>query len=267
MNKLNSLLPLLTLASTTFVFGCDSDEGTPPGAPASTNGAMTPADEGVSTDTPGGPAAGEEGSGDGAAGSEVAPGEEAVEEAVASPSLFATGGLGEDVDAGWEGYLFTTTDATDIGTEISPAEGEAFVGADLCVSGTVAADVDYGGFAMLGWNISQTINEETFEGEEANEIATSGTGITYNIVNNNPSTSLRIQLQDNSDTDAGRWCADVTGTTGTIEWSDFNTTCWNGLGDDFSVGTQISSIAVQVAGTAADDVPFDFCLVDLKQAP
>ena len=263
MNATTTLLSLFALVSASATFGCDGEDGTAPGAPNTTSGSA--AEPGAMTDVTENDAPGAMVDPD-ATPTGTEPTTDVPSEA-ATPSLFATGGLGEDSVAGWEGYLFTTTEEPNLGTTIVPEEGEAFVGSDLCVSGSVAADEDYGGFAMLGWNISQTINEETFEGEEANEIEVTGTGITYNIVNNNPSTSLRIQLQDNSESDEGRWCADVTSTSGTILWKDFNTTCWNGLGDDFSAGTSISSIAIQVAGAAADDVIFDFCLVDLKQAP
>ena len=142
-------------------------------------------------------------------------------------SNFVVGGLGTAGD--WSGYLFTVANEAGTGEDgaydastIMPAE---FTGAQICASGTLVASWE--AFGLVGWNIAQEIDPETMMGGAEMEILPGGTGIKYNIVNNEGG-DLRIQIQDNSDTSAGRWCAAVPGGTGsgTIAWGDFATECW-----------------------------------------
>lgn len=173
-------------------------------------------------------------------------------------SDFVTGGLGES--GTWKGYLFT---AVADNSTITP---EAFDGSEICVSGSLEAN--YEAWAMVGWNIAQTIDETTFEGGAVNAVAPGGTGVSYNIVNND-GTSLRIQIQDSDMPGAQAWCADVPsgGGTGVIPWGDFTKECWMAGGEAYSPTTPIAQVAVQQpAASETSTTAFSYCVVHLGPA-
>jgi hypothetical protein len=131
-------------------------------------------------------------------------------------------------------------------------------GTSLCASGVVAADDEYGGYAIVGINIGQEPGEDT----PNPAVNPSGTGVVVNVTNTAKS-GLRVQIQDElgSDDAEHRWCADVPSSgSGTIPWEKFNTTCWKPTdGTDYAM-EPINAIMIIVPGSNSKDTSFDFCL-------
>ena len=158
----------------------------------------------------------------------------------------------------WQGYVWN---AADSGSTITPDTFEDTVAGDeLCVSGTVGEDPDYGGNAMIGWNI----NQESGDTAKSSVSLTSADSITVTYTNTGGS-PLRIQIQtEDGESDAeARWCHDLptgTGTkTATFTLGEFNTACWDGSGTDFT-SAAIEAAIVAVPGKNNADVAFDFCV-------
>ncbi len=164
---------------------------------------------------------------------------------------------GRGTYGGWDGYLFT---AAETGSSIRP---EAFVGRNLCVSGTLGAA--YEEWALVGWNIAQDIDPETFEGGPVNAISPGGTGVEVAVINYGGS-GLRVQIQtDENATES--WCASVPPAGGTIPWSDFRKECWTTGGEIYDGVTPISMVGVMTyAGSDTLPTAFDFCVLHLGPA-
>ena len=169
----------------------------------------------------------------------------------------------------WAGFGFTATDpgAATIVPNCASAAGcvPAFVADDFCMHGTVTGRPDYTGFAMLGWNVAQA---STAAAPAATWAVPASGGLTVTVVNDPPSTALRVQLQGTNPHDsADRWCAPlVSGQP--ILWTDFKTNCWAGGApqNPLTAGTLIQQGAVMVPGLLTD-LPFDVCLIDLQMQP
>lgn len=156
----------------------------------------------------------------------------------------------------WGGYAWVSTEDPSLGSTISPEDFSAVEpGQALCVSGTVAADAEYGGVAILGLNLSQPI-----EGGDGNVGVWYpwGSGIAYDIANAGGST-LRIQIQGEEGYPSQAWCADVTEGSGMVYWWDFNTHCWDSSGDWYDGVTPLQTAMILVPGDATSETPFDFC--------
>lgn len=185
--------------------------------------------------------------------------------------LPATGmrlGEGGYVTSGsWKGYAWTL--ALVSGSSVLPADYTAIKATDtrLCAKGTVGKDPDYGGVVMVGINLNQDALPPTGAAEPPIlKYTPTGSGIRYQV--SNPASSpLRVQIQDHSGTAAGRWCADVEGTSGTIAWSDFNTTCWSPATGKAYNREPLKDISIVVPGRNTTDVPVDFCLESLSEEP
>lgn len=153
----------------------------------------------------------------------------------------------------WAGYTWTAAGPEEPGVNGTLSSIEKT--SAMCASGTVAAYENYGGYAMLGWNIAQVSGVDT----AAAEISPEGDGLSVSV-SNQTTTQLRIQIQDaQTDNVDHRWCVEVEGEGGYYPWSSFNTTCWDGAGIPY-MGEPVNVIAVTVAGSNEDDVAFDFCL-------
>lgn len=156
---------------------------------------------------------------------------------------------------GWTGYAWTATGGN--GTALCPEDISSTMANDrLCINGVVSPDQEYGGFAMLGINLAQSL-----EGEADSTVSPSGTGLELSV-ENFAGTGLRVMLTGpNGDTDENdRWCANLeAGSQSFVEWSEFNTACWDDSGEFYS-GEPLKSIAVFVPGDNTEEVPFDFCL-------
>lgn len=170
------------------------------------------------------------------------------------PGFFVEAG-GYVTSGDWHGYAWTGTDEV-AGSTITPTDFESIsAGESLCVSGRVGADPDYGGFAMLGLNLNQDI-----EGDASESSWTPwGAGIAYDIADAADSVLRILLVAEQNDADA-TWCAPVTAGSGIIAWSDFNTQCWDNMGEPYDGMTPLKSAIVFVPGSSASDVPFDFCL-------
>lgn len=167
----------------------------------------------------------------------------------------------------WKGYAWTLALVT--GSTVAPADYAGIAATDtrLCAKGTVGKDPDYGGVVMVGINL----NQEALPPSGATEppilrYTPTGSGIRYKVSNPGKS-ELRIQLQDHSGTAAGRWCANVAGSSGVIPWEDFNTTCWSPATGKVYSGEPLKDISLVVPGKNTTDTPVDFCLEDLGEEP
>lgn len=177
------------------------------------------------------------------------------------PYMVAAGGYVTDCD--WEGYAWTSTSGT--GSTLSPGTFSGLTpGQPLCIQGSVAATTDYSGTAILGINLDQTRTSST-----ANGVAPTGTGIVYNITNSGQS-PLRLQIQaaDAATNANDRWCAVLSGSSGTIPWASFTTTCWSTTapGTPYSPATPIVAVLVLVPGGNTAAVPYNFCINDLGES-
>ncbi len=161
----------------------------------------------------------------------------------------------------------TANNDTGVLSSISPADFSAVAaGEALCAAGVVAADDDYGGYAMIGVNIGQ--EPSLVEGEETPNvnITPTGTGLTVSVTNN-AGGALRVQIQDDlgGDDAEHRWCANLPASgQATIEWGEFNTACWDDSGT-FYAGAPINAVLVLVPGKQSTDTAFDFCLNGFTQ--
>lgn len=184
-----------------------------------------------------------------------------------------TGGDGGDGDAGatdadfveggrgtvgtWDGYTFT---AVGDNSSIMPTE---FMGRNLCVTGTLGAS--YEEWALVGWNIAQEIDPETFMGGAVNSIAPGGTGVEVQVINNGGS-GLRVQIQTD-DMATESWCAPVPPAGGVIPWGDFKKECWTTGGAAYDGQQPIAQVAVQTyAGSNTTPTSFDYCVIHLGPA-
>ena len=160
----------------------------------------------------------------------------------------------------YQGYAWT---AAGPGTEstITPTDFASLVSdTQLCVSGSVGARPDYGGYAMLGINLNQATTGGT--GSEGTYTPTGGS-VTVGVTNTGGST-LWVQIQaPGGDTDANlRWCAILTGSGGTIALSSFNTKCWDNSGTAYA-GQALQALMIFVPGGNATATSFNFCLTAL----
>ncbi len=173
----------------------------------------------------------------------------------ATDADFVEGGRG--TFGGWDGYMFTAVEAM---SSIMPTE---FTGRNLCVTGTLGAS--YEEWALVGWNIAQDIDPETFEGGAVNSISPGGTGVEVQVINNGGS-GLRVQIQ--TDEDATEfWCAPVPPAGGVIPWSDFKKECWTTGGAAYDGVQPIAQVAVQTyAGSETLPTNFDYCVLHLGPA-
>ncbi len=160
----------------------------------------------------------------------------------------------------WSGYAWTGTDSTS-GSTIVPSNFESLTaGSSLCVEGVVAATSDYSGVAILGINVNQPTGDPA---PDPRTWMPTSAGVQYSIANTGGS-ELRIQLQAPGGdlNENARWCAPVTGSSGSIAWSAFNTACWDGSGSDYD-GTALESVMVLVPGDQVS-VPYSFCINSLS---
>ncbi len=159
----------------------------------------------------------------------------------------------------WNGTMWDL--ATGTGSTITPIDFTSHTpGTPFCVSGSVGPMLDYSGIAVVGYNINQA-KGATAQGTWTPASVSSG-GVTVNVSNNGTSV-LRVQIQGpNAATDAtDRWCATMTtfNQAVTIPWSNFNTSCWDGLGTRYS-GQPLQEVMILVPGDDLYSVPYSFCL-------
>lgn len=155
----------------------------------------------------------------------------------------------------WGGYHWSAAGPEEAG--VNATTSAITEGSNLCYTGLVAAQTDYGGYAMAGFNIRQVPGE----GTEAVDVVPEGDGLNISITNTSNS-PLRVQVQNAAQT--GSWCVEVTGSGGFFEWSQFNTACWAPDDGVAYAMEPVNVIAVMVAGSDTEDRAFDFCVNQLS---
>ncbi len=156
----------------------------------------------------------------------------------------------------WRGHAYTSAPVA--GSSISPTDFSTCTDpCSLCASGSVAADIDYAGIALLGFNLAQELDTET-----AGTVVPTGSGLLVNFTNSGGS-ALRVQIAGpNAATLASdRWCVEVSGTAGSvmIPWTSFNTTCWDGLGTYYA-REPLMGIQLLVPGDDTLATSFAMCM-------
>jgi hypothetical protein len=125
----------------------------------------------------------------------------------------------------------------------------------MCTSGTTGAMSSTVWGAGIGVNLNQAQGTATNPNPPVGSLAATGVGIGYSI-SSLPPQGARIAIDSNG-TD---YCAVLTGSSGTVPWSAFNTKCWNGSGTSLTGAPSVAThIEFQVPATAAA-TPFAFCV-------
>ncbi len=165
----------------------------------------------------------------------------------------------------WGGYGYTVSDTLGEGTTVSPSCSGGtctppFAGDTFCMTGSVAPDAAYNGFALLGWNLAQSTTAGSTPGGWA--VPASG-GVTITVANPD-SAPMRLQVEiPNATTTADRYCATLTSGT-EIQWSELETECYNATGNTkLAAGTMLQNAAVQVYGTNMAAVPYNICITGM----
>lgn len=171
-------------------------------------------------------------------------------------------GFGTDATNGFQGFAYTYADMG--GSVIYPpnfttiSETEISEG-KLCVNGTGAQVLDmmystYWG-AGLGWNLNQAV-----DGDPAPISVADFDGVTFTMV---APVTVTTRFLVNVGTQG--YCTEITAGESTIEWTELNSTCWDGLGDFFDPATMlVDSVAWQVVTNPGAPAPFDFCVGGLE---
>jgi len=163
-----------------------------------------------------------------------------------------TGGSGGMTDPGgvvdywnngvWHGHLYA----------VSSGESATIERNGRCASGVVEADASSQSNALLGWNVNQL---------EGSDLALRWTpsspdlSLQYNIT-----AAAGAPFQLNIIDGSGQvWCVRLANEAGSVRFQDFNTSCWNGLGEPYDGATPIRDIQVLVPSTSSPR-PFDFCV-------
>lgn len=156
----------------------------------------------------------------------------------------------------WMGYVWASSSGE--GSSITPMDFAAqTTGMPRCVSGTVAPATDFGGTAILGFNLNEVA------GGTAMPIAPTMDGVTINVTNRAGS-PLRLQVQTAS-TGGTQWCTNIIGSGGFIRWDNLRTACWGATGMKYNREPIVSAM-VLVPGDDVDPVDFDFCVDALAEA-
>jgi hypothetical protein len=196
--------------------------------------------------------------------------------------VIAEPGPGFFQSGAWKGYAWTAIESDPVtgATTITPADFTTHPDGDpFCLNGTVAADPEYQGFAMLGFNINQAGVPEV-EGTEPTigTAVPTGNGIAFTFSQTTAS-PLRVQIQGLNPADATqRFCAavplaDAQGRA-FIPYDQFHQTCYDtpsltsnpaGFYGFGGTRTPIAAVSFQVPGDLAP-VPFNFCIAGFADA-
>ncbi len=200
--------------------------------------------------------------------------------ATAGVPLTATEGWvdGASNTLGVQGAMFSYADATSGATMT-----EDFTGTNACITGT-AAKVDlnctpsdpggdcYGEYwgAAIGLNLNQPIDQTTMMGADPMPFDLSSvTAFSFNISGSTVPAQIRFKVEIGSDADhVEEYCTPstvpvVTGDQ-TVNLSDLVTMCWGSEGMPLTAKTSAIKIAWHVVTNDASEVPFDFCVSDIR---
>ncbi len=139
-------------------------------------------------------------------------------------------------------------------------------GASACASGFVSGDCDEA-FAALAFNLDEATGTTM-----PMEITPTVKGVRV-TVDDRTGGVIRLQIAETGDSPMF-WCVELQGNgePEEIEWSDFNTECWEeSSGSDYA-GEPIASLAVTVsyancARAPEESAKFDFCWLDVEWMP
>jgi hypothetical protein len=158
---------------------------------------------------------------------------------------------GYGTNSTWKGFVSPTSWGT---ATISPTKFAA--GSQVCVMGSVPADLTGGSGALVAWNIDEPKPTSAVP-TPAVAVAPTGTGLAVMLTGT--VTGLRVQIEDA--TQKTKWCALVTGPNTMIPWTSFNTACWDpATGVAYSPASPILDIAV-VVPSAGMVTMFNFCWI------
>jgi len=165
------------------------------------------------------------------------------------------------VDAGpWHGYAWVELEFPSQGSTVTPSDyGTHTFGAPLCAEGTVAASATSTAYALVAF----FLNEPAAGGAESAWYA-AGSGIAWAL--SNPGGSA-LQLEVGVRATGSRWCAPITGATGTTPWAQFTSDCQGGTLPAFDGASGLTYAGLRVMGQPDTATPFSFCLNDLAPAP
>jgi hypothetical protein len=170
-----------------------------------------------------------------------------------APGPYAVEAGGYVKSGPWQGYAWTVTDP--LGSTISPSDFSMVgAGGRLCVKGVVVADPSYDVYAILGINVAQPQN-----GGSPGVWTPTGWGLAYSLTTDIAS-PLRVQIQGAAGYPSESWCADVTGSSGKIPWTQFSQNCWWNSGPYYDGKTPLQSVMFEVPGTNSNSVSYSFCV-------
>ena len=96
-----------------------------------------------------------------------------------SASVCAVANGGYVIAGSWQGYAWTAA-ATENGSTITPKDFSAqAAGSPNCASGSVAAQYDWGGYAMIGVNLNQAQSKDA----PMNTVVPTSAGVTVDVTN------------------------------------------------------------------------------------
>jgi hypothetical protein len=136
----------------------------------------------------------------------------------------------------------------------------------LCTSGmtgiSTSPSTDYG--AGIGFNVNQGMTACGGPAAAINAMPVpTSAGLSYSV-SNKPAGGMRITIGNfDSTTNTGTdYCAVVSGTSGTIPWSSFNSTCWapTTTGVFPGAGASITHIEFQILPSTTATETFNFCV-------
>ena len=157
-----------------------------------------------------------------------------------------------------------------LGNGVAPLTAEpvscspAFPPSALCAAGTVTGDPTFYQLAGIGFNFNQDVG---IDGGTASALGTIniGNSITVSVTKSGSllgNSALRVQL---TDTNNKFYCYGGQVESGVpIPIGQFNTTCWNNMGEFATPSTLFKRVDVQVSGSASTDEPFAFCLTNVS---
>jgi hypothetical protein len=161
----------------------------------------------------------------------------------------------------WHGYAFTAASSA---STLSPM---TFAGCaspcSLCMTGSVAASVDFSEFAAIGFNLNQAV-DQTGSGT----VIPAGSSLVVNFTNFS-SAPLRVEIdgQNGGTVAAERWCVEL-GTVATgpisVPYSLFNTQCWLGGSGTPYARQPIRNVHLIVPGSNTTSTPFTVCLTGVS---
>jgi hypothetical protein len=131
--------------------------------------------------------------------------------------------------------------------------------AKICASGEVPPSATYANTAGIGFSIFQSRTGDP------TPLKLTGTNLVVNITNNATSSTLRVQLTQDTTGTLDAFCYDISGKTGaiTIPLSSFNTKCYDSPPDGTALTAAKGVYAIEInapCAAATTTNTYDFCV-------